>query len=131
MLELFCTNNASKYLATLDKLVRKSSEDINFNILNGENKMEYQVKSQKLQDVMSKTVRLTAPAQSLGSVASNVLTIPLADISADAIEASDVLVANNLSEDTAATPAISGSNLTLTDVSLAASDIIDLVIKLK
>lgn len=93
--------------------------------------MEYQVKSQKLQDVMTKTIRLTAPAQDLGSVASNVLTIPLSDISADAIAASDVLVARNLTDDTALTPAISGSNLTLTDVALAAGDIIDLVIKLK
>lgn len=93
--------------------------------------MEYQVKSQKLQDVMSKTVRLTAPAQSLGSVAANVLTIPLSDLSADAIEASDVLVAKNLTDDTVLTPAISSGNLTLTDVALAASDVIDLVIKLK
>ena len=93
--------------------------------------MEYQVKSQKLQDVMSKTVRLTAPAKDLGSVASNVLTIPLADLSADAIEASDVLVASNLTDSTSLTPAIVGSNLTLTDVALAASDLINLVIKLK
>jgi hypothetical protein len=93
--------------------------------------MKYQVKSQELQDVMIKTVRLTARAQELGSVASNVLTIPLADLSADAIEASDVLVARNLTDATALTPAISGSNLTLTDVALAATDVIDLVIKLK
>jgi len=93
--------------------------------------MEYQVKSQKLQDVMSKTVRLTAPAKDLGSVASNVLTIPLADLSADAIEASDVLKASNLSEATEATPSISGANLLITDVALVGSDIVDLVIKLK
>jgi hypothetical protein len=93
--------------------------------------MEYQVKSQKLQDSMAKTVRLTAQAKDLGSVAANVLTIPLADFSADAIEASDVLVANNLSEATAMTPAISGSNLTLTDVALVGADIVDIVIKLK
>lgn len=93
--------------------------------------MKYQVKSQELQDLMIKTVRLTARAQELGSVASNVLTIPLADLSADAIEASDVLVARNLTDATALTPAISGSNLTLTDVALAATDVIDLVIKLK
>lgn len=36
MLELFCTDNASKYLQTLDKLVRKNKEDINFK--NGEKK---------------------------------------------------------------------------------------------
>jgi hypothetical protein len=93
--------------------------------------MEYQVKSQKLQDSMAKTVRLTAPAQDLGSVASNVLTIALADLSADAIAASDVLRAHNLTDDSACTPAISGSNLTITDAALAATDIIDLVIKLK
>lgn len=93
--------------------------------------MEYQVKSQKLQDLMIKTVRLTARAQELGSVAANVLTIPLADLSADNIEASDVLVARNLTDATALTPAISGSNLTLTDVALAATDIVDIVIKLK
>ena len=93
--------------------------------------MKYQVKSQELQDVMIKTVRLTARAQEIGSVAANVLTIPLADLSADAIEASDVLVARNLTDATALTPAISGSNLTLTDVALAANDIVDIVIKLK
>jgi hypothetical protein len=93
--------------------------------------MEYQVRSQKLQDVMSKTVRLTAKAGDLGSVASNVLTIPLADFSADDIQASDVLKASNLSEATQATPSISGSNLLITDVALIASDIVDIVIKLK
>lgn len=93
--------------------------------------MKYQVKSQELQDLMIKTVRLTARAQDLGSVAANVLTIPLADLSADAIEASDVLVARNLTDVTALTPAISGSNLTLTDVALAATDIVDIVIRLK
>ena len=93
--------------------------------------MKYQVKSQELQDLMIKTVRLTARAQEIGSVAANVLTIPLADRSADAIETSDVLVARNLTDATALTPAISGSNLTLTDVALAATDIVDIVIKLK
>jgi hypothetical protein len=93
--------------------------------------MEYQVKSQKLQDVISKTVRLTAPAQDLGAVTSTTLTIPLADLSADAIEAADVLIAQNLTDATTMTPSISGSNLVLTDVALAASDKINLVIKLK
>lgn len=93
--------------------------------------MEYQVKSQKLSDVMVKTVRLTARAQDLGAVASNVLTIPLADFSEDAIAATDVIVARNLTDSTALTPAISGSNLTLTDVAMAVTDIIDLVIRLK
>jgi hypothetical protein len=96
-----------------------------------EKNMRYQVKSQELQDLMIKTVRLTARAQEIGSVAANVLTIPLADLSADAIETSDVLVARNLTDATALTPAISGSNLTLTDVNLAATDIVDIVIKLK
>ncbi len=93
--------------------------------------MEYQVKSSKLQDILSKTVRLTAKAGDLGSVASNVLTIPLADLSADAIAASDVLKATNLSEATEATPSISGENLLITDVALVATDIVDIVIKLK
>ena len=93
--------------------------------------MEYQVKSQQLQDLMIRTVRLTARAQELGSVAANVLTIPLSELSADAIEASDVLVARNLTDATALTPSIVGSNLRLTDVALAATDVIDLVIKLK
>ena len=93
--------------------------------------MKYQVKSQELQDLMTKTVRLTARAQEIGSVAANVLTIPLADLSADAIDASDVLVAKNLTDATTLTPAISGLNLTLTDVALAATDIVELVIKLK
>ena len=93
--------------------------------------MEYQVKSQKLQDAIIKTVRLTAQAQDLGAVAANVLTIPIADLSSDDISAADVLVANNLSDATAMTPAISGSNLTLTDVALAATDIVDIVIRLK
>ena len=93
--------------------------------------MEYQVKSQKLQDVMIKTVRLTAKASDLGSVAANVLTIALADFSSEDIAAADVLVARNLTDATALTPAISGANLTLTDVAMAAGDIIDLVIRLK
>jgi hypothetical protein len=93
--------------------------------------MSYQVKSQKLSDLQDRTVRLTAKAADLGAVTSTTLTIALADLSSDAIEASDVLVANNLTDATAMTPSISGSNLVLTDVALAASDKIDLVIKLK
>ena len=93
--------------------------------------MEYTVKSQKLQDVITKTIRLTAAAQDLGAVTSTTLTIPLADLSADAIEASDVLIAQNLTDATTMTPSISGSNLVLTDAALAASDKINLVIKLK
>lgn len=93
--------------------------------------MKYQVKSQKLQDLQVKTVRLTAQAQELGAVTATTITIPLADFSSDAIAATDVRVANNLSEATAMTPSISGSNLVLTDAAIAAGDIIDLVIKLK
>jgi len=93
--------------------------------------MEYQVKSQKLQDSIDKTVRLTAPAQDLGAVTATTLTIPLDAISSDAIAAADVLVAKNLTDATAMTPSISGSDLILTDVALAASDIVDIVIKLK
>jgi hypothetical protein len=93
--------------------------------------MKYQVPSSKLQDIQTKTLRLTAKASDLGSVAANVLTIPLSDISSDNIAAADVLVAENLSEETAPTPSISGSNLLLTDVALVGSDLINLVIKLK
>jgi hypothetical protein len=93
--------------------------------------MSYQVKSQKLSDLQDKTVRLTAKASDLGAVTATTITIPLADFSADNLEASDVLVANNLTDATAMTPSISGSNLVLTDVAIAASDKIDLVIKLK
>ena len=93
--------------------------------------MKYQVPSSKLQNLQIKTLRLTAKASDLGSVASNVLTIPLSDISSESISAADVLVAENLSEETAATPSISGSNLLLTDVALVGSDLINLVIKLK
>jgi hypothetical protein len=93
--------------------------------------MEYQVKSSKLQDQIDRTVRLTAKAGDLGAVTATTLTIPLADFSADAIAASDVIVAKNLTDATTLTPSISGDNLVLTDVALAASDIVDLVIKLK
>lgn len=93
--------------------------------------MEYQVKSQKLQDAMDKTVRITAKASELGAVTATTITIPLADFSADAIEATDVLVANNLTDATAMTPSISGTNLILTDAAIAATDLIDMVIRLK
>jgi hypothetical protein len=93
--------------------------------------MKYQVKSQKLQDLQVKTVRLTAAAQELGAVTATTITIPLADLSSDAIVAADVRVARNLTDATAMTPSIVGSDLVLTDAAIAASDIIDLVIKLK
>jgi hypothetical protein len=93
--------------------------------------MKYQVPSSKLQNIQIKTLRLTAKASELGSVAANVLSIPLADISSDSISASDVLVAENLSEETAITPTVVGSNLVLTDVALVGTDLVNLVIKLK
>jgi hypothetical protein len=93
--------------------------------------MKYQVPSSKLQNIQIKTLRLTAKASELGSVAANVLSIPLSDISSDSISASDVLVAENLSEETAITPTIVGSNLVLTDVALVGADLVNLVIKLK
>jgi hypothetical protein len=93
--------------------------------------MKYQVKSQKLQDIQTKTVRLTAQAQELGAVTATTITIPLADFSSDAITAADVRVARNLTDATAMTPSISGTDLILTDVAIAATDLIDLVIKLK
>jgi hypothetical protein len=93
--------------------------------------MEYQVKSQKLQDIIQSTVRLTAKAQELGAYTATTITIPLADISADAIAATDVLVARNLTDATAMTASVVGTNLILTDVAIAATDLIDVVIRLK
>jgi hypothetical protein len=92
---------------------------------------KYSIASQKLQDIAIKTVRLTAKAGELGAVTATTITIPLADISSDAIAAADVLVANNITEDTAAVASISGTNLVLTDTAIAATDLIDLVIRLK
>jgi hypothetical protein len=93
--------------------------------------MEYKVASPKLQDIQTKTVRVTAKASELGTVTATTITIPLSAISAVAIEASDVLVAKNLTDSTAATPSIVGSNLVLTDTAIAATDLFDLVIRLK
>ena len=84
------------------------------------------------------TIRFTAPAQDLGSVASNALSIPLADLF-DSSEIADfkvyfasrVLVAKNLTDSTSLTPSISGESLVLTDVAMAKSDILDIVIKIK
>jgi hypothetical protein len=93
--------------------------------------MEYKVNSEKLQNIQTKTVRLTARASELGAVTSTTITIPLSDLSPDAIAASDVLVARNLTDSTAMTPSISSSNLVLTDLAIAVGDLIDLVIRLK
>ena len=93
---------------------------------------KYALSSQKLQDIATKTVRLTAKAAELGAVTATTVTIPLADISTvDSIAATDVLVARNLTDSTAMTPSISGTNLVLTDVAVAATDLVDLVIRLK
>ena len=93
--------------------------------------MEYKVSSSKLQDIETKTVRITAKASELGAVTSTTITLPLSDIAPEAIAASDVLVSRNLTDSTAMTPSISGSNLVLTDLAIAATDLIDLVIRLK
>jgi hypothetical protein len=108
--------------------------------------MKYQVKSSKLQDVQAKTVHLTAPAEDLGSVASNALTIPLSDL----MEISDqedfrdnlskrILVAKNLTEDTVIAASVPEfpvdselyPNLVFQDIAMAKTDIIDIIIKLK
>lgn len=93
--------------------------------------MEYKVTSPQIQDIQTKTLRITAKAQELGAVDATTITIPLAAISEDAIEATDVLVANNLTDSTAATPTIVGTDLVLTDVAIAATDLFDIVIRLK
>jgi hypothetical protein len=108
--------------------------------------MKYQVKSSKLQDVQSNTVRFTAQADDLGSVASNALKIPLSEI----MESSDqedfrnhvssrILIAKNLTDGTTLTASIPENpedsdlypDLVFQDVDLAKTDIIDIVIKLK
>lgn len=93
--------------------------------------MEYKVKSQKLQDIMDKQVRIVTAAQNLGAVTATTLTIPLDDFSADAIEATDVLIARNITDATVLTPSIDGTDLVLTDVALAATDIVEICIQLK
>lgn len=96
--------------------------------------MDYRLASSKFQDLANKTLFLTAVASDLGTVASTTITIPLADIAVDAIEASNVLKANNLTDATAAVASISGTNLVLTaggTTTFAATDVIEIVIKLK
>lgn len=95
---------------------------------------DYRIASSKLQDVANKTLFLTAKASDLGTVAATTITIPLAHIAYEDIDASDVLKANNLTDVTAAVASISGSNLILTAggaTTFAATDVIELVIKLK
>lgn len=100
--------------------------------------MKYQVKSDKLQDVQSNTIRFTAPAQDLSKVTSNAISLSLSDLldSANIADfkihfASRVLVAKNLTDSTALTPSISGDSLVLTDVAMAGTDVLDIVIKIK
>ena len=89
---------------------------------------KYALSSQKLQDIATKTVRLTAKAAELGAVTATTVTITLADISTvDSIAATDVLVARNLTDSTAMTPSISGTNLVLTDVAVATTDLVALI----
>lgn len=92
---------------------------------------DYRIASAKLQNLEAKTIRLTAKASELGAVTATTITIPLADIGFDDIAATDVLVAQNLTDSTAATPSISGSNLVLTDTAIAATDLFNLVIRIK
>lgn len=96
--------------------------------------MDYRLASSKFQNLSTKTLFITAFASDLGTVASTTITIPLADIAEDAIEATDVLKANNLTDATAAVASISGTDLVLTAggaTTFASSDVIELVIKLK
>jgi hypothetical protein len=108
--------------------------------------MKYQVKSSKLQDVQTQTVRLTAAAEDLGSVASNALKIPLDDLMESADQenfrlnlSKRILIAENLTDSTVLTASIpefpvdSGlyPDLVLQDVALAKTDILNIVIKLK
>lgn len=93
--------------------------------------MEYKVASPALQDIETKTLRITAKASELGAVTATTITIPLSAFGPDDIAATDVLVAKNLTDATAATPSISGTNLVLTDAAIAATDLFDLVIRLK
>lgn len=92
----------------------------------------YQVPNPKLADIIEGTIRITRAAGDLGAVTATTLTIPLVAFSKDVtIAAANVLVARNLTDATALTPSVVGDDLVLTDVALAAGDIIDLVIKVK
>jgi collagenase-like PrtC family protease len=95
------------------------------------NQMEYQVKSQKLQDILTNTVRITAKVAELGAYTATTITIPLADLSADAIAATDVLLCNNHTDSTSPVPTVVGTNLILTDAAFAATDLISIIIRLK
>ncbi len=109
--------------------------------------MKYQVSSAKFQNYVDTTIDLIAFANELGSIETiqtgvdefeepiyaDVLTITLADLSENAIAATDVLIAKNLSEATNGTAAITedGLYLTITDTAIASSDLMDVVIRMK
>lgn len=93
--------------------------------------MEYKFASAKFQDLEVKTVRLVARASELGVFTATTITIPLINISKEAIITSDVLFCRNLTDSTIVSAAVVGSNLVLTDLAIAATDVFDLVIRLK
>lgn len=92
--------------------------------------MEYKIASSRFEDFETKTVRITAQASELGAVTATTITIPLADLKSD-LTASDVLMAQNYTDGTKAVASISGTNLVLTDTAIAATDVFNLVIRLK
>jgi len=96
--------------------------------------MEYKFASAKFENIQTRTVRLVAKVAELGSFTGTVLTIPLINITKEALEASDVLISYNITDATAAVPTIVGANLLLTAggaTTFVAGDLIDLVIRLK
>jgi hypothetical protein len=95
-----------------------------------ENKMEYKVKSPKFQDIITKTVRITAAAGDLGTISGANLVISAADIHAD-LATADVLVATNVSAGETCTHVVASGDLTIdSTTAITAASIIDLVIKL-
>ncbi len=92
--------------------------------------MEYKLKSPLLQDIETKTVRITALASELGVVTATTISIPLANLRSD-VTAADVLIAQNYTDGTKATASIVGTDLVLTDAAIAASDVFNLVLRLK
>lgn len=94
--------------------------------------MEYKTPSPKFQDIVTKTLRLTAKASELGVVTATTISIPLADLCMeDDIVAGDCLLAHNITDDTYAVPTIVGTDLVLTDAAIAATDVFDVVVRLK
>jgi hypothetical protein len=93
--------------------------------------MKYAIPSAKFVDIESKTVRLTLKAAELGTVDATTITIDLDNLALDALVAGDVFIAHNVTEDTYGTPSIASGNLVLTDVAYAATDVINLVYRIK